>query len=147
MLVYPRCWLDLMLINCAGILLPAGVWNVVECNVAVILACLPSMGPLLRLILGERSTALRVPQYSSKRGWSSRYKWSQSTTTSGGKRSSFARMKHLQIPVNSIETNVNSDSTHLPAVEYPQPVLAINVSSEIYWESHPRCLESSLGTS
>ena len=35
-------------------LLPLGVWNVVETNIGIVLACLPSMRPLLRIALGQK---------------------------------------------------------------------------------------------
>ncbi len=37
-----------------GSLVPLGIWNVVETNVGVVLACLPSMRPLLRILLGQK---------------------------------------------------------------------------------------------
>ena len=36
----------------AGNLLPLGIWNVVETNVGILCACLPSMQPLLKLLVG-----------------------------------------------------------------------------------------------
>lgn len=38
----------------AGSLIPLAVWNVVETNVGVVLACLPSMRPLLRILMGQK---------------------------------------------------------------------------------------------
>lgn len=35
-------------------LIPLAIWNVVETNVGVLLACLPSMRPLLKVLLGQK---------------------------------------------------------------------------------------------
>ena len=37
-----------------GSLVPLAIWNVIETNVGVFLACLPSMRPLLRILLGQK---------------------------------------------------------------------------------------------
>ena len=47
-----------LLISCQVALIPLGIWNAVETNVGIICACLPSMGPLLRLALGQRINKL-----------------------------------------------------------------------------------------
>jgi len=35
-------------------IVPLGLWGVIECNVGILLACLPSMLPLLRLAMNQR---------------------------------------------------------------------------------------------
>ena len=133
-------WTSLLIIR-LGTLLPAGIWNAVECNVAVTLACLPNMGPLLRLALGERPSILRHGPGNSKQSTNLRYKWFVGPNTTGDKRNSFARMKDVEPPVTFVQTCVRSDTIpipeielpelELPEIECPQPTLSINVSSKI----------------
>lgn len=37
-----------------GSLIPLAIWNEVETNVGIVLACLPSMRPLLRILRGQK---------------------------------------------------------------------------------------------
>lgn len=58
-------------------LVPLGIWNVVETNVGVLLACLPSMRPLLNILMGKKVERRSLDSSDSRRsfvsGCSSKY--------------------------------------------------------------------------
>lgn len=50
-----------------GNLTPLAIWNDVEVNVGILLACFPSMGPLLRILLGQKIDGRVSKSYKSRR--------------------------------------------------------------------------------
>ncbi|MCJ1352543.1 MAG: hypothetical protein MMC33_002527 [Icmadophila ericetorum] len=115
------------LIKKLGSLIPLAVFNMVETSVGTILACLPSMTPLLRLALGQR-----LATSTSRKG--------PSTSNS----SHFARLNDLHAnpatmygaDVEIVKTGANSDHVELlDAIDFQK---GIQVKSKIQWESHAR---------
>jgi hypothetical protein len=119
-------------------LVPLGVWTAVETNVGILLACLPSLLPILRFVLGQKlrteavQSSDRTLATGTKRRWPSAWNPTKNDTA-------FSRLTDSQVgrvPGSKAESSVqiykttSEDHTELQETESPQ---GIHVKRDIEW--------------
>ena len=125
-----------------GALVPIGIWDAVETNVGVILVCLPSMLPLLRLFLGQK---LNKPSNRNISGGSSKIAnrrefWRRYQKSRSDDANSFVRIDKIfavadtgYMPPPTVQIRANPNNLELSRMKRPQQGIVVN--SDIDWNS------------
>jgi hypothetical protein len=117
-------------------LVPIGVWSVVETNIGVLLTCLPSMLPILRLLLGKTAKASNAAQSPPPSNGSRARKLRPSTWRTNMSDQSFSRLKESQTEAEGYGQMVaayrttSDEEGKASAVTQPQ---GIHVKQDIEW--------------
>jgi len=81
-------------IDVTWVLVPIGLWNAIECNIGVVLACLSSMRPLLRVMMRQKPKSTAATGSSgSGSTLKDRHQWSNIKRTDHLEVSSFSRLQ------------------------------------------------------
>ena len=129
--------IDVLLTMFIGALADLGVWTVVETNIGILLACLPSMLPSLRLLLGRKTRSMGDEGRDSDLSGSGNSNWKSRKNSLNFSRLNDAKGTEMHNvpsgPSVSVYRTTSESKDEFPDVA---PLYGIHVKRDIEWSQH-----------